>query len=635
MAKTRYLQLTDTVMFEYDMYEPGDSVGLICPSTAICTRLKDDHLSVLYPISEECEYDVDTQKYKKKMNPNTLVTLNHLSVPEDKDLSMWYYFNDPDYEFVDSDIFDTLGSAAASEQIKVREYSRYLSYPISGQTGDPLSYSCSSFDVHLDTMRLYFVNGYDFSNVYGMVLRVYVYGEDDVVDLCDFCFTRDNAYKLIKYLASPILLGNDVYDRYIEINLPCVYDLINERGEGDNASELVKLLKIKNDTKVRIMFSAIFESDITIESVDYNINGLLDPNNPPISLPVNVSYVRSTTINGTIPTQNTNSDNLGCYISEVPDKPYVQFYATWRNKPLTKDIVWRFNKGIILYDTSLVYNGRAAEYDVPSDYQAEHSERKWVAMHELKLTFAMGSTIIKEETYSMNQIFVSDNDPAIFYYRPLIFDETNGLFVDNINIVYTMRFINTDDKVQFIKVASLALIGNMGRYYATGTNLMMGNTTPYKVYNKIIENKSNSPDIAPNAAGTRFVKTFYNTTDVVMDTNDGNLYGQYGYTLNISQAPKSYKFIFKNKGADGKYAYMDMTDGYYKLMFSDKSGAVNLIEPTYSSNMNMNLGQLEFNLSMPMIKKLMDIEEQNRKMSIVVSGEDGSVSSLFDFKFNI
>ena len=80
---------------------------------------------------------------------------------------------------------------------------------------------------------------------------------------------------------------------------------------------------------------------------------------------------------------------------------------------------------------------------------------------------------------------------------------------------------------------------------------------------------------------------------------------------------------------------MDLSNGYYKLMFRDADGNTNLIEPTYSTNMNLYVGELEFNFNSSAVNKLLEVEEENRKMSIISYGEDGTMSSMFDFLYTI
>ena len=247
----------------------------------------------------------------------------------------------------------------------------------------------------------------------------------------------------------------------------------------------------------------------------------------------------------------------------------------------------------------------------------------------------MADHVVKEETYSMTQIFVNDTDPNKFYYRPIIFDEAVGMYIDNVQIVYTMRLVNSHDKIQFVKISTLSLYGNMSRYYVKGTSLKIADLTPYKVYNKIIEHKHESVQNQNGVQKTKYIKVFYNSTEVVLDDQGNVVNGEYNYTLNVSQAPKSYKFVFKTLGSNGTYSYMDMSNGYYKLFFRDEGGNNNLIDPTFSTNMNMYVGELEFNFNTSMINKMLAVSEEERKMSIVAYNEDGTVSSMFDFIYSI
>ena len=78
-----------------------------------------------------------------------------------------------------------------------------------------------------------------------------------------------------------------------------------------------------------------------------------------------------------------------------------------------------------------------------------------------------------------------------------------------------------------------------------------------------------------------------------------------------------------------------MSNGYYKLMFKDEGMETNLIDPTFSTNMNLYIGELEFNFNMTILNKMAAVPEEDRKMSIVAYNEDGSVSSMFDFMYLI
>lgn len=236
----------------------------------------------------------------------------------------------------------------------------------------------------------------------------------------------------------------------------------------------------------------------------------------------------------------------------------------------------------------------------------------------------------------MSQIFVNDEDDVKFYYRPLIFDERLSMDVNHIKIVYNMRLVNVDDKVQFLKTATLAIEENNSmKYYAKGTTLGFSDTRPIKVYNKIMEGVQ-PVNVKQNSTKqtTKYVKVYYDSSNVTLYEN-GTGYVPYSYVLNMSQLSKTYKFTFRNTTGDGKYSMIDLSNGSYKLAFKDNGGNMVTIEPTYSNNMNLYLGELEFEITTGHVDKLQNVQEGDRKMSIVSYGENGYMSSMYDFMYKI
>ena len=645
--KSRFLQISDIMMFEYVMHEGPNNADESNPTSFIYTKLKDNHTLLLSPISYECVKTIDEKsndKYKIMKNPLSINTLNHTVVPSDAQDSMFFHFLDPDYKYIDESIMNDI----YYNQVKARMYGKHMLNPFNNNSAPLENYYSNITDVRWDSARLYFVNGYDFSNIYGIYMRISVSGNDikdingkiietdRIIDLCDIFINKSTFYKLCKFSINPTMFGNNIYDRYIEVNVACVWDLIlNKYNHNHYDTELFEALNINDDTQIKLSFAYITEDDMAMRIL--NLNEYTDADKyefPNIDKDnIVLDFTRSSVLNGIIPRVDLNSDNLGAYISECHDMPYLIFYATWRDKPLTAHTVWSFNKGIRLYDRSLIRDDYEEEVD--DDYKPEYDMKKWLVIHEIKCSFCMADHVVKEETYSMTQIFVNDTDPNKFYYRPIIFDETVGMYIDNAQIVYTMRLVNSHDKIQFVKISTLSLHGNMSRYYVKGTSLKIADLTPYKIYNKIIEHKHESIYNQNSVQKTKYIKVFYNSTEVVLDDQGNVANGEYNYTLNVSQAPKSYKFVFKTLGSNGTYSYMDMSNGYYKLFFRDEGGNNNLIDPTFSTNMNLYVGELEFNFNTSMINKMLAVSEEERKMSIVAYNEDGTVSSMFDFMYSI
>jgi hypothetical protein len=288
---------------------------------------------------------------------------------------------------------------------------------------------------------------------------------------------------------------------------------------------------------------------------------------------------------------------------------------------------------------------RESTYLVDEDYTPEYDMRKWVVLHEIECLFVnTENKIVKEETYSLSQLFTTpENEITKFYYRPIFFDEheQNNLELNDLTIVlhYNMRLMNIEDSVQFVKKGSLTLSNsdetgdNINRFWGKGAKLPFADTLSYKVYNKIVETKQAITG-ASNVVGpqAKYVKVFYNVSNITLSVAQGDM-ADGNYTLIISKAPRNYKFIFKQEDINGNRKYVDLTDSYYKLYAKDNNGNDIIIDPTYSSNMNLMLGELEFNINSTNINKLYNVAPADRYISVVAYNNDNSVSSLYNMRY--
>ena len=433
-------------------------------------------------------------------------------------------------------------------------------------------------------------------------------------------------------MTKPIIFGNFIYDKYIEIAVPSIKNFYkvsyNDKtlGDillGDNGNNAY-------EPNVRILFSYIDEDDKKISDINvYDRNILLETYKN-----VKCIFSKTNSISGIIPTQNLTSDNLGVYIAESPDYPYLEFYGTWKGEPLTNDIVNKFNISIKLYDRA--YVRKEATYEVSKDYEVGSNLNQWVVIHEITSELIdTNLNIVKTETYSMSQIFLpTDTDTPRFYYRPILFDDQSlSLEGLTLHIKYLMRFINVEDGIQFLKQGSLSLT-DLNKYNIRLAKLNF-NTTPYKVFNKIVENKQTlALTNTSNKLKSKYVKVFYDSTQITLDVN-GEAYGNNAYTLALSRSPKNYKFTFKQRDFNNNLKYFDLSDAYYKLYVKESNGNEIVVEPTYSNNMNIGLGELEFNLNTSIINKLKEVSPTDRKMSIVCYNTDGTLTSMYDMNFTI
>lgn len=623
-CKTRYLQLGPTMMLEYIMSDGLES-GSGQNRTVYLTRLKDGHHSMVFPAGVEVgekngkyvknEYDADY----------TINTINHYSIPMDKDDSKWFMFLDPDNMKVGEGNLNTLSQT----DYKVKTYIEFCSAPVGALSTENPFMRISDLKCGWDTVKIYFTSGYDFTDLYSLLFRLYVNRTDGgCLDLCDISILKANAYKMVDYLTDPVIFGNFIYDKYVEIRVPAFMDIINDM-------EHKSLFMVDPASPIKLMVASVEgENDITIKSAKYLPGDTFRTEE--YLRDVLCEFTRTSSVKGVIPTERLNSDNIGVYMSPCPDRPYIEYYGTWKGDALDFRTVYLFNKDIALYDRSLVKK-TTVQYEATDEVGYDLTQ--WIAVHEIRCTLYTGGEgtddpiVLANDSYSMTQTFASPNDRNVFYYRPCIFDDFNTTQLSScvLSIDYDMRLINVRDGVQFLKHGALTITGNeLSRFCANTTDLGFAETMPYKIYNRISENKQNIISQKGGVSKVKYIRTYYNSTDVRMSAG-----GEQEETTNLvmSTAPKNYKFVFKMKNKENKYDFMDLSDSYYKLYVRMPNGKDIVVEPTYSDNMNMLLGELEFAIGGGILNRLMSLPETSRRMSIVTQNPDNSLSSLCDITF--
>lgn len=654
MSKTRYLHLNRVMMLEYKLlgeaYTPD--IDFSNDETFYYTKLLDGHYLIFSPNNCEVEFDNEGKAVPYGVNSEklkTFNTLNHLAVPKDKKDAEWYTFIDNGYEFCEEDEFN-------SEKYNL--YKKYFVNPYDATNSNKLEILNVYSKMRYDSLRLYFVQGYDFSDMMGFLCRVYVETTKQgqpYLDLCDFFINKASATKMVKFLyGEPFIIGTDVYDRYIEIKIPCLNDIwINTDDENVGTAPINDILQIRENAPLHMVMSSVESGDFELHEVlpassnitDVIHDTLRNSDSDKINRLVNCDFYRSSTLNGAIPTDTLISDRLGVYVAENNDLNCIEFCMTWQDtdgtaRPIDFDLVSRFNHGIFLYDRSLIKEYSA--YEVGDDYDVNDSVsiNNWVIMHFLELEYYgrednnRADTVLYRENYNMTQSFGIINDPkVVFYYRPLFADPGLVEKTSYINVRYITRLMNLRDSVQFMNEGTLSIAGNLNRFYINTAVTNYTDLIPFKIYNKIVETKhevKKSTNIVPKV---KYVKVFYDSTDIVLEGNSGTYYSSDSIVVKLSQVPKNYKFVLKNRKSDGVYDYMDLSEGYYKLYAKDSNNNEIIIEPTYSSNMNMLLGELEFNITNSVLAKLRNVDPALRKMSLIVQNEDNSLSSMFDFMY--
>ena len=148
-VKTRYLQLSDTVIMEYCMTE--ELTGNEQSTSFIYTLLANGHYAIFSPATCEVELDNDTSiegDYKKKNRDDieTLNTINHLAIPQDSADSYWFTFLDSDYEYCRKTNVGASDASLAYTDLKIRNIEDITTKGYTAPPGGYGKYCINPFD---------------------------------------------------------------------------------------------------------------------------------------------------------------------------------------------------------------------------------------------------------------------------------------------------------------------------------------------------------------------------------------------------------------------------------------------------------------------------------------------------------
>lgn len=575
---SRFLQLDSTILLEYIINDND--------------ILSDNINSNIYEISDfnPTIYEIKTDYNKSEKlyiqlddKHDTNNSLNHTVVPIDNVNGRWFIPNDTKY---------------------ITKYCNDLSDTI----------KTPSLNVPFDTIKLHIINGYSFKDIYGILIQVKVKNNNNEYSrFANWLYRRSD----INYVYErAIILESKIYDKYLELKIPSYKFLSSVQNLSDNNLSLLgetglDIANSKNINNIEITYSII--SNDTIEYVyndDFNKSH------------IGYSFLLDNQIKVEIP-YNSEADRFNSYIAESNSGNYIDFCGTWDNKPITKNTVDAFNTRIKLYTAN---NYNTDEYY--NDMGAE-SQNKWVINHEIITYFYKDNKwILMPQYYNIQQTFTDNevNRQNVFNFKPIINNNLDANNIDYITIEYTARLINRYDGTQIVRKSALTTY-NIYRYVENIVKLNTKTISNYKVYNKILNNNT---ELKTNGVtNTKYIKIYYNASDIVLD-NNGVTNIIENYTQNISKYGGTYLFTFKNKD-NSAIDFTDMTS--YVLKFTEDSGATTEINATYSNNMNMVLGQLEFYISPTNAEKMKKITD--KKMAILSKNIDGSSSVIAEIKYNI
>lgn len=463
--------------------------------------------------------------------------------------------------------------------------------------------------IQYDTVRLHILSGYSFNDIYGFLLQIKTMNsEGEYSCISNWLYRRsDRGYT---FNNEPIFLNDKIYDKYIDIKIPSSKILRGISNPSGSIKYLIDNFKFNNSNyieNVEIVYSNISADNVyETDNNDGFIFSLDD------KLHINIPY-------------DSPSDRFNLYIGESTVGNYIDFYATWDNIPITSDIVNAFNTKIYLYNSKNDYDYDAGYYD-----NVEIQER-WLLKHEITTHFCNdeGIDVMVPQSYSLNQSFNTPYENDKFKYKPLFTgDDINLNNVTNIRFDYVARLINRYDGTQIVRNGSLAITNENGRLNRYVDNIVMLNENlfTHKIYNKIVRNDISVAGLS-GINETKYVKIYYNASDIIVADNKNNQID----TIYLNSFGGIYLFNLKNS-TDKSFIDLNNLSSYI-LCFRDSNNGIKQIECTYSDNMNLSLGQLEFNIPASVAVDMKKVKDADRLMSIMVKNLTGETSTIVELHY--
>ena len=297
-----------------------------------------------------------------------------------------------------------------------------------------------SSNLVMDTVRVHFASGFNFTEVENIIIGVkHKLNDLGQIQLANVLLDAATAQSIFTYNTRPLFLANTIYDRYVDIKIPSPVWLDEDFTQFGSSSFEWAITNGIGFIKGAPL--SVFLAEATYE--EYNA-------------PNNVTYDRYQIVNyyeGSV-SQVNKFDGLGCHLLEATDGDYLEFFATWNGA---------FPDALI--DT---LNDSGPDQD-------------WFFTHQLEVYEQIGSTLVPSGNIIVYQESSFDK---VLTYRPIL---KEAGFAVSMSIDYTLRLINRKNGDQIIRTGSLSVI-NPNKYGKSLAKISLPDgPQSMKVYNKIIQ----------------------------------------------------------------------------------------------------------------------------------------------------
>lgn len=428
-----------------------------------------------------------------------------------------------------------------------------------------LSSILPSLYVQYDKVRIHILSGYRLENIQGLIFQVYAKEAQtsNISILSNNVYLKSSDRDILN--PRPILLGEAIYDRYIEFFVPSLKE-INSDFYADPTNQYSIGYQYTSNNRGMLIDSAIYIKAYEINSIEVTNNSTFFYTGDSFSINVNQVDIFS---------------NISANISEAEDGDYFIYYPT--------------------------YNGGFIDSFIE---QANANGGNYAVINNIDVFEQVGLDNILTFTYAQMQ--TSDFNEVIPFRPTLKYADSAVSFT----IEYTARIYNREDAFQIIRTAYTTSF-NPKKYGKQLEKIALAQLAyPVKVYNKIYSSSPitvQSQDYTNTQFKTVYVPVFYDSANIVLQSStiltpgsnpvDANItsnvnFGQGDARIYLSPFDTYFKFIISQiDPKTGILTRMNLSTANIVLVFKDLTGKlINVAPMTSTADNAMSNGVLIFNV---------------------------------------
>jgi hypothetical protein len=478
-----------------------------------------------------------------------------------------------------------------------------------------------------DRARFYIASGFQFTDFSNMVLSIRQdMNNGNSLILASILLNPTTLGDILLYTTRPLIIGNTMYDRYIDIIVPSIKNMDEAFYTSPNqantfASQITNGVGLVKNNPITVnLFECTLGPALTTEVESYTTFDITQAYSAQIS-------------------QANDFDLVGAQIREAVDGDYLEFFATW-NQGFPEEFI-----GIL----------------------ENRSGQSWIIFHQLTIFEQIGSSFVKsgDATFFQETNF---DEPLI--YRPILKNANEAV---SMAVDYSVRLVNRVTNEQIIRTASLTVV-NPNKYGKSLLKLDLADKpNSYKISNVIIKKLTDSvqvysdpamvgpapvtqpvapatPDPLPPAVitntVTQYVPVFYSRNSIAVSPKNQLVrsgktseltFGQGLLSIAVTPFDNTFKFQVKTESTNTargtvSFSTMDLTQFTgFELVFGSASSKISVPSVTDQSQVDSSIGEILFKVDATVSSKIQTLDDP--KFYIVTVGKDGSRSALYTGKW--